>query len=361
MTLLLAISSLFLTLQLLVVVVNLFSFPRLELAPPAAVRPRERVSLLVPARNEAVNLTDTLPLMLAQPVSEVLVLDDASDDDTARVVASFAASDARLKLLSGRPLPTGWNGKNWACHQLADAASGELLLFVDADVRLRTGALSAALALFHAARSGLLTLWPRQLTPTLSERLVVPLVDTLLLAALPHPLVRALPFPSLAAGNGQFMLWTREAYRRSGGHAAVRAEVLEDVRLAQRSKAAGVALTLALGGRLVETRMYRSWAGVRDGFAKNILAASGSVPALLTLLLLNTLSYSAAWPLIAVDRRWLAVGLVGVGLRALVCLITRRAPWEGLLQPLAPLALWPIALRAFTRRGGYRWKGREYT
>ena len=360
MTPLLAISGLFLTLQLVVVVVNLLSFPRLELVPQAADGPRERVSLLVPARNEAVNLIDTLPLMLAQPASEVLVLDDASDDDTAGVVASFAASDARLRLLSGRHLPPGWNGKNWACHQLADEASGELLLFVDADVRLRPGTLAAALSLYRVTRPGLLTVWPRQLTPTILERLVVPLVDMVLLGALPHPLVRALPFPSLAAGNGQFMLWTRRAYRSSGGHAAVRAEVLEDVRLAQRAKAAGVPLTLALGGRLVETRMYRDWAGVRDGFAKNILAGSGSVSVLLALLLLNTLSYTAPWPLIAVDRRWLAVGLVGVALRALVCTTTRRAPWEGLLQPFAPFALWPIALRALGRRGGYRWKGRDY-
>lgn len=348
----------FLLLQAAVIAVNLLTFPRLR--PSADTSgPPPRVSLLVPARDEALNLATTLPLMLAQPVWEVLVLDDASSDGTGAAVSAQAEADPRLRLLRGRALPPGWTGKNWACRQLAEAASGELLLFVDADVRLRAGALAAALDLFRASGAGLLSVWPRQITPTLPERLVVPLVDMVLLAGLPYPLVRSLPAASLAAGNGQFMLWSREAYRSSGGHEAVRGEVLEDVRLSQRAKAAGVPLTLALGTSLIEVRMYRDWSALVDGFAKNIFAGSGPLPALL-LLLLNTLSYSASWLLLAFDRRWLVIALLGVALRGLVNRATRRGPVEALLQPLGPPALWPIALRALQRRGGYRWKGRDY-
>jgi hypothetical protein len=358
MTVLLLLALAFLLPQLLVAAINALSFPRLVPAPAGAELPP--VSLLVPARDEADNLRVTLPLMLEQQAAEILVLDDGSRDGTAALVAAAAAGDDRLELLSGRPLPPGWNGKNWSCHQLAEAASHELLLFVDADVRLAPGAVAAAVQRFGATGAGLLTLWPRQIAPTLLERTVVPQVDMVLLGSLPHPLVRALPFASLAAGNGQFMLWDRAAYRTAGGHAAVRAEVLEDVRMAQRAKGAGVPLTLALGGRMVAVRMYRGWTEVREGFAKNVLAGSGSRPALLSLLLLNTLAYLAPWPLALVDRRWLVPGLLGVALRALVALMTRRSPWEALLQPFAPLGLWPIVLRALARGGSYRWKGRSY-
>jgi hypothetical protein len=357
-TALLLLALAFLLPQLLIAMLNALTFPRLQPGDRSVRAPA--LSLLVPARDEAVNLRDTLPLMLQQEAAEILVLDDGSRDSTAELVTAAAAGDVRLRLLSGRPVPPGWNGKNWACHQLAEAASAELMLFVDADVRLAPGAVSAATARFAATGAGLLTLWPRQIAPSLLERAVVPQVDMVLLGALPHPLVRALPFASLAAGNGQFMLWDRSAYRSAGGHAAVRSKVLEDVRMAQLAKGAGVPLTLALGGELVAVRMYRSWSEVREGFAKNVLAGSGSRPALVALLLLNTLAYLVPWPLAFVDRRWLLPGLVGLALRALVALTTGRSPWEALLQPLAPLGLWPIAVRALRRGGGYRWKGRSY-
>jgi hypothetical protein len=188
----------------------------------------------------------------------------------------------------------------------------------------------------------------------------VPQIDVILLGGLPHPLVERLPFASLAAANGQAMAWTPAAYRSAGGHAAVRGEVLEDVRLAQRAKAAGVRLQLALGGPWIETRMYRSAGEVIDGFAKNVVAAAGSAPALIALTLLNLLAYTAAWPLAALDGRWLAVGVAGLALRALTAVTSGRGPWEAALQPLAPLVLLPIAARALRRRGGYAWRGREY-
>jgi hypothetical protein len=194
------------------------------------------------------------------------------------------------------------------------------------------------------------------------ERLVVPVVDLLLLAGLPYPAVRGVPAPALAAGNGQLMMFTPAAYRRSGGHAAVRSDVLEDVRLAQRTKAAGVELALALGGEMLSTRMYRSASGVVDGFAKNILAAvGGSAPLLWALALFNTVAYTLAWPLALVELRWLALGLLGMALRAASHWKTRRSLLEVPLQSLFPLALWVIVLRAGRRSGAYRWKGRTYS
>lgn len=350
----------FVGVQLAVATVNAATFPRLPSPERPSVRARPTVSILVPARDEAATLPATLPALLAQGADEVVVLDDASSDATPRILAEAAARHEVLRVLRGAPLPDGWNGKNWACHQLAGAARGELWLFTDADVHWREGALDALLTLWRRRRPGLLTVWPRQRTAGWFERIAVPQLDVILLGGLPHPLVARLPFASLAAANGQAMAWTPAAYRAAGGHAAVRGEVLEDVRLAQRAKAAGVRLQLALGGPWVETRMYRGAGEVIDGFAKNVLAAAGSAPALIALVLLNLLAYSAAWPLAALDGRWSAVGVAGLALRALTAVTSGRGPWEAVLQPLAPLALLPIAARALRRGGGYTWRGREY-
>ncbi len=359
-----AVSAAFLTLQGAVLALNVATFPVLgarRAAATAAPAARPRVSLLVPVRDEAQVLPLTLPSWLRQGADEVLVLDDGSSDGSAALLAAAARAAPDLRVLTGAPLPAGWSGKNWACQQLALAASGDLLVFTDADVTWQAGALERVIAEIESTRAGLLTVWPRQRCVTWGERLVVPLVDLLLLANLPHPLVRALPFAGLAAGNGQLMAWRREAYERVGGHAALADEVLEDVRLAQRAKRAGVALTLRLGGDWVHTRMYRGWRDVVAGFGKNALAAAGGAPAsLLAVWTLNLAAYGLPWPLAFVEPRWWWLAGAGLAVRGLSNAKSGRPVWEALLQPLAPLALAPIVVRALGRGRGYAWKGRAY-
>jgi hypothetical protein len=359
--------AVFLVGQGAVLVLNLLAFPvvgaRARPGSAARTRPaaRPRVSLLVPARDEAATLPHTLPTWLVQGADEVLVLDDGSRDATPRLVADAAAGAPALRLLRGAPLPPGWSGKNWACHQLADAADGDVLVFTDADVAWAPGALERVVAELAATDAGLLTVWPRQRCASLGERLLVPLVDLLLLANLPHPLVRALPFASLAAANGQVMAWRRDAYARVGGHAALPAEVLEDVRLAQRAKRLGVRLTLRLGGPWVATRMYRGWSDVVAGFGKNVLAAAGGAPAaLVAIWALNLAAYTAPWLVAWVDPRWWVLAVAGVALRALANAKSGRPVAEALLQPAGPVALTAVVARALARRGGYAWKGRTY-
>lgn len=382
------IAAAFVGVQLLVALVNAATFPRLRAAAgddrssrtpsfgaasgeasstrsaspgvPGAPGPRATVSLLVPARNEAANLARTLPQLLTQGADEVIVLDDASDDGTGAALREAEARHATLRVVRGTDLPDGWNGKNWACHQLAQVAAGDVWVFTDADVDWRPGALDALLTTWRRDRPGLATVWPRQRTQSWAERIAVPQIDMILLGSLPHPLVRHVPFASLAAASGQAMAWSPAAYRASGGHAAVRGEVLEDVRLAQRAKAAGVRLSLALGGELVEARMYTGAADVVAGFAKNVLAAAGSVPALVGLTAVNVVAYLAAWPLALLDGRWAIVAVGGVALRALASAIARRPVWEAVLQPAAPLVLLLVVARSLRRSGGYEWKGRSY-
>ena len=256
----------FVGIQLLTLVTNLFTFPVLgtmkkgdkEVKAPSP----PKVSILIPARNEEATLPLTLPRILAQPeVYEVLVLDDDSQDRTAEVLALFAAQSPALRVLKGKPLPAGWSGKNWACEQLAEAASGTMLIFTDADVLWEKGTLGALLSFQQAQKAAFVSVWPRQITHTLAERLVVPLIDMILLGSLPYLGVKYLPFGAFSAGNGQLMLWTRRAYRRVGGHTAFKGEVLEDVRMGQAAKRRGLRVALALGGEVLSTRMYQNGGG----------------------------------------------------------------------------------------------------
>jgi chlorobactene glucosyltransferase len=273
-TVLAVIASLALFILWLTAVTNLFFFPRLAEGKPGTT---PLVSILIPARNEGPTIGQTIASLRRQSYTdfELLVLDDESDDDTAAQVRRAAGDDGRCRLLSGQPLPAGWLGKNWACHQLAQAARGDYLLFSDADVHWRPEALDGLLALAEREQSDLLTIWPTQQTVTWSERLVVPLMALAILAYLPVLPVHHTRWRAFAAANGQCLLFRRAAYDRSGGHAAVRDDIVEDVTLARRVKAASGRLRMADGGGLISCRMYDGWPAVRDGFAKNILSGHG--------------------------------------------------------------------------------------
>ncbi len=353
----------YLAVQFAVFLSNLVAFPVLRTHQRSGAQaPAGRISLLVPVRNEADVLPSTLPTWLAQDVHEIVVLNDASSDDSAAILDRAAGQDARLKVVhGGAEPPPGWNGKNWACNRLAEHAEGDLLLFLDADVFLESGAVQAAVADRHASNADLLTVWPHQRLGLPLERLVVPLVDMILLGGLPAALVNRMPQPALSGANGQFMLWTRGAYERVGGHAAVRSQALEDVKLAREVKRSGGRLALRLGGRLVQARMYRSNRAVAEGFSKNVLEAAGSAPALVFWTALALLAYTAVWPLALMAPHLLLLGVAGILLRAVVEVRSGRNAALGLLQPLAPVAAAWIVFLALRRGRSYHWKGRTFS
>lgn len=359
---------------------NLFHFPRLhrvnrEWSVESGEWRSPGVSILIPARNEAARIGPTVAALLAQtyPAFEVLVLDDDSTDGTAEVARRAARGDPRFCLRQGAPLPPGWVGKNWACHQLAQRANYDLLLFTDADVCWQPDALAAAVAQLQDSRADLLTVWPTQTTVTWSERLVVPLMALAVLAYLPVWLAHDSPHPAAAAANGQALLFRRTAYRKCGGHDGVRSEVIEDVRLAQRVKAAGLRLRMADGNGLVITRMYRCWQEVRDGYAKNILAGHWNSPALLAFsTLFHLLIFVGPWLWLAagalghLQAGWplwpLALIGLGLGIRGLTAWMTGQRLLDALWLPVSVLLMSWIAGQALWWRllyGGPVWKGRR--
>ncbi|MNX87493.1 4,4'-diaponeurosporenoate glycosyltransferase [compost metagenome] len=344
---------------------NLAHFRRLAIveAPPDA----PRVSVLVPARNEAAVLDACLDALRAQryPSIEIHVLDDASTDETPQIARRHAAADPRVKLLEGAPLPPGWTGKCYACHQLSESAEGDLLLFADADVRLAPDAVASAVRALLANDAGLLSLFPAQETRTLGERLTVPLLAFILLCFLPLRLAARSKLPSLSAANGQFMLFRKKAYQKIGGHAAVRGALVEDIQLARNIKAADERLAIADGTGLATCRMYRSWKEAYLGFSKNLYPAFGGSASSFWGALAMVFG-CFVWPWLTLP--WggaasLTAIALGLGMRLAIALRLRQSLWTVALHPLALAALILIALRSFAYARSGRsapWKGRTY-
>lgn len=355
----------------LIATLNALTFPRLRPERPAQ---QPRVSLLVPARNEAPTISETVRALLAQayPDFEVIVLDDGSDDGTAQIAREAAVGDSRLRVLPGAPLVNGWLGKPWACHQLAQAASGAWLIFTDADVRWKPDALAALVAQAERRGADMLTVWPTQATVTWAERLTVPLMALVVMGYLPELLVRFAPWSIFAAANGQCVAFRRSAYARVGGHAAVRNAIVEDVALARATKRRGLRLVMLDGNGLITCRMYTEWPSVRDGYAKNILAGHGGMLALMLSTVFHWGIFLAPWLWLATGwmsdlgphyPEWpLALIALGVGVRALTASATHQRVVDALLMPLSVLLMTAIAVQAVWwqwRYGGPRWKGRR--
>jgi len=325
----------------------------------------ERVSVLLPVRDEAHQVADCLAAVLDQVAVadlEILVLDDGSSDGTAGAVRAAAGGDPRVRLLTGAPLPSGWLGKPHACAQLADAATGSVLVFLDADVRLAPHAVAAAVALLRDSGLDLISPYPRQIAESPGERLVQPLLQWSWLTTLPLRRAEHSPRPSMCAANGQFLVVDTGCYRRAGGHAEIRSQVLDDVALLRAVKRAGGSGGMVDGTQLAVCRMYTDWPSVQDGYSKSLWAAFGSPAGAVAVTSGLSLCYLLP-PVAALAGS--PVGLVGyaaaVAGRYLVAERTggRSVP-DALFHPASIAALGWLTARSWRehRRGSLRWKGR---
>jgi cellulose synthase/poly-beta-1,6-N-acetylglucosamine synthase-like glycosyltransferase len=244
---------------------------------PAAQFPK--VSVIVPAYNEAENIWDcAIAILESTPLSvdnlEVLIVDDRSTDDTKAIAQTLQQhlNDPRLKILAGQPRPTNqyWAGKNWACAQAVQIATGDFLLFIDADVRLKPGAIETAIATAETEKIDLFTCMPALVCECFAEWLVQPLMFNHLAVCFDFTAVNDSSKTDSAFAGGPFMLFRRSGYEKIGGHEAVAGEIVEDVELARRIKRAGLKLGLYSGSNLASVRMYRSWNALWEGWTKNL-------------------------------------------------------------------------------------------
>jgi glycosyltransferase involved in cell wall biosynthesis/multidrug transporter EmrE-like cation transporter len=230
------------------------------------------LSIIIPARDEAANIGDCLQcitrLDYPEGALEVVVVDDDSGDSTVSIVEEYSARDPRIRLVSAGPLPEGWMGKSHACWQGAQAVNGEWLLFIDADTRVKPPAARSALEYALSEGREFLSVIPFQLIVSPQERIVLPGVFLRFAAAIDFKRVND-PEDDFAIANGQFLLFSKNAYRRIGGHRAIRAEVSDDLAFARTAKQHRVSAYTLFGERQIETRMYRSVREIWNGFSKN--------------------------------------------------------------------------------------------
>ncbi len=324
----------------------------------------ERVSVLVPARDEEQHVGALLADLRAQvgvDDLEVLALDDASTDGTRAVLDRAAGLDRRLRVLTGTGPPPGWLGKASACDRLAAQASGDVLVFVDADVRLAPHAVAATVALLRTHGLDLVSPYPRQVAVTAAERLVQPLLQWSWASLLPLRVAERTPRPSLSAANGQLMAVDARAYRRAGGHAAVRAEVLDDVALVRRVKATGGRGGVADGTHLATCRMYDDQDDLVEGWSKSLWSATGHPVAAAALVGAAAITYVLPAAAALRGSRWGAAGYAAAVIgRTAVAHRTGGRVQDAWTHPASVVAWSLLVVRSWRgrRAGSLTWKGR---
>lgn len=345
--------------------------PAADTAPP-----RERVSLLIPARDEAATIAAAVASARAQEEGigavpwdlEILVLDDGSQDGTDEVAEQAAAGDPRVRVLRApdEPPPGGWLGKPWACARLAREATGSILVFMDADVVLAPHAVASLVDELRASGLQMVAPYPRQEAVGVLERLVQPLVTWAWVATMPLAWAERSRRPSLSAANGQLIAMDTTAYHAAGGHGAVAGDVLEDVALMRAFKRAGMRTATVDGSHLATCRMYSSTGAVIDGYSKSLWAAfNGPAGSAGANALLVTTYVVPALAMVLARGRTRALGAAGysagVASRALVARRTGEpvVP-DALAHPASIAAFAALSVVSWVRhlRGTNAWKGR---
>jgi glycosyltransferase involved in cell wall biosynthesis len=339
----------------------------------ATVPGRPTVSIIVPARNEEACLGACLQSLVLQNDDaqtgvnlEIIVVDDHSIDRTRQIALSFPS----VLVIEAGPLPAGWTGKNNAVAAGARAARGEWLLFTDADTIHLPGSLARSLAEAQRYGAALLSYSPEQIVKSFWEKVVMPVIFAELAAAFRPAQVSDPNSP--AAANGQYILITREAYDAVGGHAAIAGNLLEDVALARAVKRSGRKIFFRFGGDAVQTRMYRSFAQLREGWTKNLALLFPSPARLAALralefVLINASSAIAVATALRGHRQPAVMpAMLAIILYAVFRARIRRAhfSWDANLMALLGLPMFSYLLlrsRNAHQKGNVSWKGRKYS
>ncbi|MEO5887481.1 MAG: glycosyltransferase [Anaerolineales bacterium] len=361
----------FLAVALLIAILNYCSIRRFDQFPAATNFPR--VSILVPARNEERNIKNCVESLLAQqyPDFEVLVLNDHSTDQTGTILERISTHDPRLEVWDGDALPSGWLGKHWACHQLSQRASGELILFTDADTRHEPDALRDSVSALIAQNADLLTGFPREEMRTWGEKLTVPILAFGIMCFFPILLAEKLSLPAFSVTIGQFMLFRRSAFEAVGGYKAIRDHAVDDIKLGHNIISQGFHWQFLDATRHVTCRMYHGFSNAVDGFTRTMFAAFDH----------HLFLYGIGWSWIAISYLFplcalfnvfsgplnfpISLAMIAITEALLmICLTYRRFRIPGYLVLLYPLSLliftW-IAFRSlvYSITGYQSWKNRE--
>lgn len=332
-----------------------------------------QISAIIPARNEEDNIESCVASLATQTeIGEVIVVNDQSTDRTGEILARLSQTVPKLKILESTSLPAGWIGKNHAVWLGVQHANCEWLLFSDADTVHLPGSAARALDDARVFQAALVSYSPEQITGSLAERALIPFIYCRLARKFDFARVNDSSLAD-AAANGQFLMIHRDAYEKIGGHSAVADTVLEDVALARRVKQAGFRLHFASGQGIAQTRMYRSFAAMWQGWTKNLYLLLGGTRSGT----LKEILFAFPWPAmvfivagIIVQARaglWLVVlgilWLVACHAAYARALQRNRYSARFIIYYVLGVCLYAAAVAASGWkywRGKVLWKGREY-
>lgn len=351
-------------------------------APPVATDPVNEklptVSILIPARNEAHRIGAALESIAAQSelILETIVLDDGSSDGTKSVIQGFEKCIPGLRIIDGQDLPAGWCGKNFACWQLANQATGDLLIYMDADVQLKPGAIAYLRDYaFKNPQTGLASGIPLQVMGTFWEALLIPQIHFVLLGYLPMAAMRRTLDPGFAAACGQLLMVRRDAYFETGGHSSIASRIHDGLQLARHFRKTGFATDLFDATPLASCRMYDNARDVFHGLAKNATEGMADWKAIfpmsyllifgqvLPVILLGWACLDPAGFSVAQKLSVIFIAILGFFPRIFISRRFHLGLMAGLLQPLSAATLigiqWYARLKALFSKST-SWKGRRY-
>ena len=367
MSTLFVVINIILSLFFLITLVNVLTGPHLSRAPLYSKPFKDKISILVPARDEEKNISACIESLLRldpQP-DEILILDDQSTDQTSSIVRQYADKHSKIRLVAGKNLPEGWLGKNWACHQLSEESTGELLIFTDADNTHHLRVIEKTIGWMKAHDLDLLSAFPQQYLRSWPEKMVIPVVDMFVYSMLPLWLTRYSSYPSLSAANGQWMAFRRNAYKQMGGHKSVASEVVEDVALARRAKRLGLKILTVSGTHAVYGRMYNNGEEVRNGFSKNLFGLTGFKTGIF-FLIFSVLILTMLFPFIVIFFSQPGYVRLAVSLNLLIRFFLTTGyghpPFTSIiLHPVTIIYTARIALHSWRsyHKGTIVWKGRQ--
>ena len=333
---------------------------------PKAGRVTPKVAILIPARDEENSISSAVQSALNQELLEnfeVVVLNDASTDATAEKLLAF--TDHRLKVITGElELPQGWLGKNWACHRLSESVDADFLVFIDSDVTLEPLAVASAINSLTEHQLHLVSPYPRQLAPTFLARVVQPLLQWSWLTTVPLRVIRRSHRASLAVANGQFLVCRADSYFASGGHQAIRSEVLDDIELLRALYKNGFTGCVIDGSKIATCQMYETNQALISGYSKSLWNAFGGPLGSIFVNLFFLFVYVFPLTGLFTDHILLAtLGLLSGIVGRLVSAKTSNARMlpDALLHPLSIVAFGLLNLVSWRRHlaGTNTWKSRD--
>ncbi len=319
------------------------------------------ISVLIPARNEEKNIAALLESILQQSFTnyEVIVLDDNSTDNTHSIVLQYSNNNERIKIISGKKLPSGWLGKNWACFQLSEYAKGEYLLFVDADVTFSKNVITNSLNELKKKEASMLSIFPTQIIRGFGAWLVTPLMNWLLINFLPIKFVYKLKSKKFSAANGQFILIEKKVYKAIGKHEAVKDKVVEDMEIARRVKSEGFKIITLLGGNSVYCKMYKSFPDAFNGFSKNFYRGFNlGKPDFILLIILFLVLFMLPLFLLLANSVFTVIVMMIFMERIFISIISKQNWFVNVvLHPLQMIVMIAVGINSVTSPK-IKWKGR---